>query len=148
VTSARGEIIIIRPVEEVFDFVADERHQPLYNPWMISAEQTSPGPIGPGTRFRAEIRAIGWKMPLSIEFTSYERPGRLARSTHSSMIDTEEALTFEPAPGGTRMRWSRNARPRGVLQLISPITGSLATRRERTIRANLKRFLESRVETA
>jgi hypothetical protein len=27
-----GEIIIHRPVEEVFDFVADERNEPRYNP--------------------------------------------------------------------------------------------------------------------
>ena len=27
-----GEIVIKRPVEEVFDFVADERNEPRYNP--------------------------------------------------------------------------------------------------------------------
>ena len=47
-----GEIIIYRPVEEVFDFVADERNEPRYNPRMLDAEQISEGPIGVGTRFR------------------------------------------------------------------------------------------------
>jgi hypothetical protein len=36
-------------VEEVFDFVADERNEPRYNPRMLSAEKTSDGPIGIGT---------------------------------------------------------------------------------------------------
>jgi hypothetical protein len=32
----QGEIIIQRPAEEVFDFVADERNEPRYNPRMVS----------------------------------------------------------------------------------------------------------------
>jgi hypothetical protein len=30
-----GEIRIERPVEEVFDFVADQRNEPIYNPRML-----------------------------------------------------------------------------------------------------------------
>ncbi len=36
-----GEIVISRPVEEVFNFVADERNEPRYNPRMRGAEQIS-----------------------------------------------------------------------------------------------------------
>ena len=31
--------MIARPVEEVFDFVADERNEPRYNPRMLRAEK-------------------------------------------------------------------------------------------------------------
>jgi hypothetical protein len=41
-----GQIVINRPVEEVFDFVADERNEPRYNPRMRRAEKISEGPIG------------------------------------------------------------------------------------------------------
>jgi len=34
-----GEIVIKRPVDEVFDFVADERNEPRYNPRMLRAER-------------------------------------------------------------------------------------------------------------
>src|SRR6266516_3997212 len=44
-----GEIVINRPVEDVFDFVADERNEPRYNPQMRRAEQISDGPIGIGS---------------------------------------------------------------------------------------------------
>ena len=54
-----GEMMIQRPVEEVFDFVADERNEPRYNPHMLHAAQISDGPIGLGTRFRAELKAMG-----------------------------------------------------------------------------------------
>jgi len=38
--------VISRPVEEVFDFLADGRNEPYYNPHMLLAEQTSAEPIG------------------------------------------------------------------------------------------------------
>jgi hypothetical protein len=47
----KGEIIINRPVEEAFDFVANERNEPRYKPRMVRAEQISEGPIGVGCGF-------------------------------------------------------------------------------------------------
>lgn len=35
-----GEIVINRPVDEVFDFVADERNEPRYNPRLLRAERS------------------------------------------------------------------------------------------------------------
>jgi hypothetical protein len=46
------EIVINRPVDEVFDFVADARNEPRRNPRMLRAEKLSAGPVGLGTRFR------------------------------------------------------------------------------------------------
>ena len=57
----QGEIVIDRRPEDVFDFVADERNEPRYNPHMRRAELISTGPIGLGTRFRARCR--GWAGP-------------------------------------------------------------------------------------
>lgn len=54
-----GEIIIQRPVEQVFDFVADERNEPRYDRRMVRAEKVSPGGIGQGARFGAELEAMG-----------------------------------------------------------------------------------------
>jgi uncharacterized protein YndB with AHSA1/START domain len=138
-----GEMMIQRPVEEVFDFVADERNEPRYNPRMLDVARISDGPIGLGTRFRAELKTMGRTMPMTIEFTAYERPWRLASLTRSSMMETEGALTFETVSGGTRMRWSWDVRPRGVLGLMTPIVGAIGRREERSIWCSLKRFLES-----
>jgi len=43
-----GEVVVGRPVHEVFDFVADERNEPLYNRRIVRVEKTSAGPIGGG----------------------------------------------------------------------------------------------------
>src|SRR6266540_2070864 len=138
-----GEIVIDRPVEEVFDFVADERNEPRYNPRLRRAEQISAGPIGPGTRFRAETTTLGRPVPMVIELTTCERPRRLASETHLSTMDIHGTLTFDPIPGGTRMRWSWELKPRGVFRLLTPIVARMGRRQEQTIWASLKRFLEA-----
>lgn len=139
-----GEIIINRPVEEVFDFVADERNEPRYNPQMLRAEQTSAGPIGRGTRFRAESKTMGRMAEMTIEFTAYERPRRLASSTRLSAMDIQGTLTFDPVPQGTRMRWSWELEPRGMVKLLTPMVALMGRRQEETIWSGLKRYLEAR----
>ena len=139
-----GEIMINRPVEEVFDFVADERNEPRYNPGMVRAEMLSPGPVGLGSRFRAEMRTRLRPVVMTTENTGYERPRRLASTTHLSTMEVRGGLTFDPVPGGTRMRWSWDVAPRGLLKLMSPLVVRVGTRQERAIWTGLKRLLEAR----
>lgn len=72
-----GEIVIERPIEEVFDFVAGRRHQPRFNPQMRSSELVTSEPIGGRSRFRAEMPMLGRSVDLTVEFTEFERPRRL-----------------------------------------------------------------------
>jgi hypothetical protein len=44
VVHIEGEIVIKQPPEVVFDFVADERNEPRFNPQMLSVEQLTSGP--------------------------------------------------------------------------------------------------------
>jgi hypothetical protein len=52
-------IEIARPLEEVFDFIAEERNEPRYNEEMLSCEKVTSGPVGVGTRYVAEMKAMG-----------------------------------------------------------------------------------------
>jgi uncharacterized protein YndB with AHSA1/START domain len=137
-----GEIVINRPVEEVFDFVADERNEPRYNPGMVRAELLTPGPVGLGSRFRAEMRTRPRPVVMTTENTGYDRPQRLASTTRLSTMDIEGTLTFDPVPAGTRMRWSWEVRPRGLLKLAAPVVARIGARQERAIWTGLKRVLE------
>ena len=91
-----GEIVIRRPVDELFDFVADERNEPRYNPRMRDVELVTDEPVGKGSTFCARLKTGGRTMPTTMELTEFDRPRRLASSTHSSMMDTVGTLTFEP----------------------------------------------------
>lgn len=62
-----GEILIGRPVEDVFDFVADQRNEPQYNPRMVRAAKITDGPVGKGTVFRSATKSLGRTAEMSIE---------------------------------------------------------------------------------
>jgi hypothetical protein len=144
-----GEVVIIRPVDQVFDFVADERNEPRYNSRMVRADKTSPGPIGRGTRFLAESAMLGRVVETTIEFTDYDRP-RLLGSTSRSVVrlikpvatEIEGTLIFDAVAGGTRMRWAWDVETRGVLKLMSRIVARAGERQEETMWGNLKHLLE------
>lgn len=137
-----GEIVIARPVEEVFDFVADQRNEPRYNARMLRAEKLTDGPLGAGTRFRAEIEGRRRPVEMTIECTEYERPRRLASTTHLSAMEIRGGLAFEPVLEGTRMRWRWNLRPRGLLKLLGPLVVRMGRRQEQEVWTSLKRLLE------
>ena len=96
-----GEIIIGGPAEEEFDFEADQRNEPRYNPRMARAAEVSDGPVGKGTVFRSAARFMGRTAEMRSELTGYDRPGRLAlRTTTTEQADIDGTLTFDPVPAG------------------------------------------------
>ena len=143
VTRIRGQITIDRPVELVFDCVADGTNEPAYNPQMVRAEKLTSGPVGPGTRFRAVFAGRRRMVPMDVETLEYERPARLRSRTTMEAAEIEGTLTFAPLPtGSTRMAWSWEVRPRGAMRLATPVIGWLGRRQEQRIWAGLKDYLE------
>ena len=116
-----GELVINRPVEEVFDFIADERNEPRYNPRMLCADKLSPGPIGLGTRFSAQMTSRRRPVELTIELIGFDRPRRLASLTRLTTMEIRGTLTFDPVPEVTQMRWAWILQPRGLLKLLTPL---------------------------
>jgi uncharacterized protein YndB with AHSA1/START domain len=139
-----GSIEIDRPVEEVFDLVADERNEPLYNLDMISSEKLTDGPIGVGTRFGATNRSFGRPVSMVIEVTAFERPHRLASTTRMEGMVLDGGLTFDPTGRGTRMSWSWSLHPTGPMRLLTPLLAMVGRRNERRIWTGLKHHPESR----
>lgn len=138
-----GEITIRRPVEVVFDYVADQTNEPEYNPNMVRAEKCTEGPIDKGTQFRSAVRSGGRVAEMLIETTAYDRPRLLASTTTMKQMDIEYTLTFDPVAEGTRMRWCGEVRPKGGLGLLGPLVAWMGTRQERRIWSSLKNQLES-----
>ncbi len=137
-----GDILIERPPEAVFDFVADERNEPRFNSKMATSSLESSEPIGEGSRFRATFRSVGRLVPMTVEFTRYDRPHRLGSRSHTRTMLTEGELTFEPDGSGTRLRWSWDVQVRGPLRLADALVARLGDRQERRIWGNLRALLE------
>jgi uncharacterized protein YndB with AHSA1/START domain len=138
-----GEILIGRPIGEVFDYVADQSNEPQYNPQMVRAEKITPGPVRKGTQFRSAVASRGRATEMLIEYTAYDRPRLLESTTTMTQADINYTLRFEPAAAGTRMRWSGQVRPKGTFRLLGPVITWLGSRQEQRIWANLKQHMEA-----
>jgi hypothetical protein len=137
-----GEILINRPVQQVFDFVADQRNEPIYNPQMLQSEKITDGPIGVGTRFRATARSGRRVVEMLIEVTECDRARRFGSRTTMPSVDISGGLTFAPVDGATRMSWFWRVRPSGPLRLLGPLVARLGRRQEERIWTGLKNHLE------
>ena len=138
-----GEVLIRRPVEEVFDFVADERTEPTYNRNMIASEKLTEGPIGVGTRFRATVRAGRRPLPMDVEYTGFTRPHLIASTTRTAAADFRGTLSFTPTSSGTRLHWSWQSRPKGAVRLVSPLLTRIGARQEWAMWTRLRDHLEA-----
>jgi hypothetical protein len=143
----RGSLEIGAAVEEVFDFVADQRNEVRYNPKMIESRKITDGPIGVGTRFRATVLSRGKPLEVVIECTGFDRPHRFAtRSVMAGAVATGE-VRCEPIPGGTRFAWDWEVTVRGPARFAGPLVGLVGRRKERAIWTGLKRLLEENQAT-
>jgi hypothetical protein len=138
-----GEIVIERGVEDVFDFVANQCNEPLYNTEMVSSERLTGGEIGLGSQFKAVMRAGKREFPLVIEFTAFDRPRRLGSHSSGAGMTTDGELTFEAVGASTLMRWSWDVRPTGAMRLLSPLVTWMGGRQETRIWTSLKQRLEA-----
>jgi uncharacterized protein YndB with AHSA1/START domain len=138
-----GATVIACPIEVVFDFVADERNEPKYNPRMVHVGKLTTGLVSKGTRWSATIQSMGRPLDMVMEVTDYERPTRLGSTTSMSTAEIRGVLTFRADRAGTRMEWSWELKPKGMFKLLTPVIGRMGKRQEQAIWDGLKRHLES-----
>jgi hypothetical protein len=137
-----GEIDIRRPVEIVFDTLADPRQERKYNDRVLAAEMLTSGPITVGSRFEQQVRALGRTDLPTIDITGYERPSRLALTINTAAMVTSGDLHFEEVSEGTRDRYAWDMRARGVVRLFEPLLGLFGARLVRGVWDGLRRFLD------
>ena len=138
----QGDIVINRPIDEVFDFAADECNEPEYNPDMTLAEMVTQGPIGVGSKFHCVMTGAR-AADMTIEYTEFDRPRRLASTAHMSSMDINGTLLFEPQGQSTKMKWLWNIEPRGFMKVLGPIVRRMGERQELANWTAMKKVLEA-----
>lgn len=141
-TRIRGSLDIACPVEKVFDTVADQRNEPRYNPRMITSIKLTDGPVGVGTRFDATVLSGGKRLPVTVEYTDFERPHLIASRSVMAGFVAAGHVRCEPIAGGTRFSWDWTVTVTGPARLAGPVVGLVGRRQERAIWAGLQRLLE------
>ena len=138
---ATGEISIDRPPEQAFDFVADLRNEPAFNPDASDVRKVTEGPIGLGTVYTERVRPLG---PFEVRIDEYDRPRLLGFDARNPRADIRVRFHFEERDGGTRLRAEIEMAPNGALRLAEPVLRPMMRRTyERKRGPMIKRALEA-----
>jgi uncharacterized membrane protein len=138
-----NSVLINRPVEEVFAFVANVENLPLWAGPVTEAKQISEGPIGVGTTQIQSAQFLGREMETTQEVTEYELNKKLSTKSTSGPLPLEIHYTFEPFGEGTKIRLEGNLDAGGFFKLAEPLVGRMLNRQTASDAQTLKELLEA-----
>lgn len=133
--TSRVAVLIARPLDEVFEYVADARNRPSWDESVDTEELTSPEPIGVGSTVRTGFRSMGRPYEYTWEVVEHQPPNRQTIESTSGPFPTTLAYELDGREGGTWVDFSVTGRPTGLLRLLQPLIA-------RNTQSNLDRGFE------
>jgi uncharacterized protein YndB with AHSA1/START domain len=131
---------IARTPDKVFAFLTDPA---TLSQWqdVETVTQLTPGPVGPGTRFREIHKALGRSRVEITEVVTYE-PGRRFEIRMIEGVPIDARWDFEPAGDQTRLTMTPSWRLPGWLSLAQTPLSLLTVLSFAIFHRRLKRALE------
>lgn len=139
-----AEVVIKRPVEDVFSFVAHGENGSMWNSAVRQMRKTSEGPVGIGTEYWMSRQLPQGRVENTVQVVEYEPNKRYSIRVTSGPTPFLYRYEFEPQGGGTRMSLSAEGELGGVADLLSPIASIVVKRGVEANFQTLKKLLESR----
>ena len=134
-------VAIKRPVNEVFDYVADPLNEPDWHFDVKEVRRSKDGPYELGETFQWVVKAGGTKTVL-LEITALEPNRFIEITTREGPVLPVLTHTFQQDGEGTRYTRRVRFEPRGMLRVIVPVMKRLRNPNTRWAE-NLKELLES-----
>lgn len=104
--------------EDVFDFLADVRHEPAWNPDVLAVRLTSEGPVGEGTTFDEDVRGNGH---VTVRVVDFRRPEHITFVVDGPRMSMTVRYDLEADCGGTVVRTHAEVQPHGAIRLLAPV---------------------------
>jgi uncharacterized protein YndB with AHSA1/START domain len=119
----RATVVIDRPIEDVFAFLADGENDPKFSPRVLEIAKTTDGPPAAGTVYASTVKDAGIKTRREFRLTEFEPPTRIRWTEVSKNLVTAREGGYDLAPeaGGTRVTLYNVLEGHGVGKLIAPL---------------------------
>jgi len=134
--------MVDRSPEAVWKFIFDPANAPKYDPDIISAKQTSDGPVAVGTTFEANRKKEG---KVSFRTVEYD-PGRKLTWVVTSprvMEGSKESIILEDVGGKSRVTNEWDLKLGGFYRLMGPFVARSMKKTAGAQADNIKRILET-----
>ena len=133
------EVLVDRPAEEVFDFLADVRNEEHWNPNVIAIESESDGPLPVGGMFEGVYRRGG---RMRFELIEAVRPSRLVFRGGGRRMALVATLELERVGSATYVRMRGEMEPRGPLKLLAPLMRKPIERQYEQVSESFRQVVE------
>lgn len=117
--SHEQSIVIRRPLSEVFEYMDDVAREREWQPHLLEAEQTPPGPTVVGSRRRYVSEFLGKRLENTYIVRLYEPERRIQlESTPDSVVRATTDIRWESVGDGTQVTMKLEGKPSGALRFI------------------------------
>ena len=118
-----GTVVVDRPIEEVFAFLADGTNDPKFSPRVLEIAKTTDGPVGVGTVFKSTVKDAGMKTNREFEITEFQPPTRIrwAERSKNQVTAPEGGYDLAAEGSGTRVTVHNVLEGHGIGKLIAPL---------------------------
>jgi ligand-binding SRPBCC domain-containing protein len=138
-------VVINRPPEEVFDYVANRENLPEWSSPIQEVRKETQGPlVEEGARFTTVAKFLGRRFETPFEVIVHDRPRRHTDRSTGGPFPQEFTHIFEEVEGGgTRLTEVTDAEPGGFFRLAGPLLEIAGRRQFRADLETLKDRLEA-----
>lgn len=137
------QVVINRPIEDVFAYVIDLNNLTQWDTGVLEAEYTSEDPIGVGTTYRHVIQFLGRRLETEGKVIEFEPNKKISYKSESGPGSGEVYIAFETTNGDTRVTQRIKAEFGGLFKLAEPIVFRSMQRQNEASLATLKDILEA-----
>jgi uncharacterized membrane protein len=137
-------IVINRPIDEVFAFVANFENHPKWESNFQKVKLLSSTPTGVGTTYQCELKLPGQTATSKFEITGYEVNKRIAfEAEPAGPAKANGSFLFEAVPGGTKVTLLPRPEFRGFFKLLEPLMAGYVRKQNQDHLKKLKQILET-----
>ncbi len=139
---AEGSIVINRPLEQVFMFVAKGENNAQWRPSVMDCKLSSGRANTVGAVYEQGMQGPGGRrIPADYEITKLEPHKLIGFKVIAGPARPEGLYTFEQVQGGTKIHFSLSWQPKGLAIFLAPMVGRQMPKEIETL-SNLKAVLE------
>jgi carbon monoxide dehydrogenase subunit G len=117
-------VLIDRPIEQVFAFLADGENDTKFSPRVQRIEKTTEGPPGVGTVYASTVKDAGMTTQREFKLTEFEQPTKIRWAEISKNIVTAPEGGYDLAAAGdgaTRLTVYNVLEGHGFGKVVAPL---------------------------
>lgn len=119
-TRVSKSIVVPKPAEEVFAYLADFSNTAEWDPGVAEAVKTTEGPVGVGSTFDLVTLFRGRRIPVSYQVAVYEPSSRVVLVGSNQNFQGTDDIGVSPEGDGARVDWNVVFEMKGLRKLFQP----------------------------